>query len=196
MDSTNTRILHATMKGVRLYGLEGVRIQNIAELAGLTSGAIYRHFDSKEMLLQECFVMIDRQVAALFDHFEINLQVMLTNPMETVKSLWIPYFRFWTSHPDETVFYHRFRDSASFPKYARTRDESHFEHFIALIGGFRKIFPGLDRLNPDILWLHLLTSTVMYAKNVVEGVLPNTEETEDAIYQLLAAGIVSYLTTQ
>ncbi len=196
MDCTNTRILRAAMKGVRLYGLEGVRIQNIAELAGLTSGALYRHFDSKDMLMWECFIMIDRQVSALFDHLEIDTQAMLTNPTETINSLWLPYFRFWTSHPDETVFYHRFRDSASFPKCAKTRDVSHLEHFIALVGDFRKAFPGLNRLNPDILWLHLLNGTVMYAKNVVEGILPNTEATEEAVYQLLTAGIISYLTTE
>jgi len=194
LDRTDTRILRAAMKGVRLYGLEGVRVQNIAELAGLTSGALYRHFDSKDTLMRECFIMIDRQVAALFDHLEINAQEMLTNPTQTVKALWLPYFRFWTSHPDETVFYHRFRDSASFPQYAKTRDESHLEHFIALVGDFRKAFPGLSRLNPDILWLHLLTGTVMYAKNVVEGVLPNSEATEDTVFQLLTAGITNYLT--
>jgi len=184
------------MKGVRLYGLEGVRVQNIAELAGLTSGAIYRHFESKDALILECFVTIDRQVAALFDNVEIDTRAMLTNPAGTIKALWLPYFRFWTSRPDETVFYHRFRDSASFPQYAKTRDKSHFEHFIALIGVCRKVFPGLKRLNPDILWLHLLTGTVIYAKNVVEGVLPNTEATEDAVYQLLTAGFMSYLTSR
>jgi len=184
------------MKGVRLYGLEGVRVQNIAELAGLTSGAIYRHFDSKDALMRECYISISRQVAALFDHLEINVQSMLTNPVETIRALWLPYFRFWTSHPDEAIFYHRFRDSASSPTYAKTRDESYFEPFAAVVREFQKAFPGLNRLNPDILWLHLLACTMMYAKYVVEGVLPNTEATEDAAFQLLTAGITSYLTAE
>ena len=34
LDDTKTRIIFATMKAVRQYGLEGVRIQNVAELAG------------------------------------------------------------------------------------------------------------------------------------------------------------------
>lgn len=194
MDNTNERILCAAMRGVRIYGLEGVRIQNIAELAGLTSGALYRHFDSKHLLMQECFVKIDKQVAALFDHVQIDTKTMAADPIGVIKALWLPYFRFWTSRPDETVFYHRFRDSASFPKYIKARDESYFENFIALFRSFREVFPGLNRLNADILWLHLLTSTVMFAKNVVEGVLPNTEATEDAVFQLLIAGLTSYLT--
>ena len=34
----------------------------------------------------------------------------------------------------------------------------------------------------------------MYAKYVVEGVLPNTPETEDTIFHLLTTGLSGYLT--
>lgn len=44
------------------------------------------------------------------------------------------------------------------------------------------------------LWLHVLTSMVMYAKYVVEGVLPDTEEAEETIFQLLTTGLSGYLT--
>ena len=33
----------------------------------------------------------------------------------------------------------------------------------------------------------------MYAKYVVEGTLPNTQETEDTVFQLLATGLSGYL---
>ena len=102
LDDTKTRIILAAIKAVRQYGLEGVRIQNVSELAGISSGAIYRHFDGKEQLLAECFTYVDRQAAAIFEHLKFNPLVMLTDPMKAVKGLWLPYFRFWTSHPDET----------------------------------------------------------------------------------------------
>lgn len=194
MDDTNTNILRAAMKGVRLYGLEGVRIKNIAELANLTPGAIYRYFESKEDLMRTCFVTVDRQVAALFDQIQLDLQMLDSHPVEQVRALWHPYFRFWIAHPDETVFYHRFRDSASFPKYDRLRDVRHFDTFIQMVENFRQAYPGLNRLNTSILSLHMLTSTVLCAKYVVEGTLPDTEETENSIFQLLMAGLSSFLT--
>lgn len=193
LDNTKTRIIYATMKAVRQYGLEGVRIQNVSELAGISPGAIYRHFDSKEQLLAECFVYVDKQAAAIFEHLKFNPLSMLTDPMEAVKSLWLPYFRFWTAHPDETVFYHRFRDSIFFPKYDRNRDVTYFKAFIGIVHTFKKVFPDLNRINQDLLWLHVLTSTVMYAKYVVEGVLPNNQETEDTVFQLLITGLNGYL---
>ena len=116
LDDTRTRIIAAAIKAVRQYGLEGVRIQNVSELAGISAGAIYRHFEGKDQLLVECFTYVDKQAAAIFEHLKFNPLLMLTDPMGAVRALWIPYFRFWTSHPDETVFYHRFRDSTFFPR--------------------------------------------------------------------------------
>lgn len=193
LDDTKTRIIYAAMKAVCQYGLEGVRIQNVSKLAGISPGALYRYFDSKDQMLVECFTYVDRQAAAIFDHLTFSPATMLTDPMGAVKSLWLPYFRFWTSHPDETVFYHRFRDSAFFPKYDRTRDFTYFNTFIRMVHLFKKVFPALDQMNQDLLWLHVLTSTVMYAKYVVEGTLPNSQDTEDTIFQLLTTGLSGYL---
>ena len=193
MDNTRTRIIYAAMAAVRQYGLEGVRIQQVSEFAGITPGAIYRHFASKEQLLIECFTYVDKQAAEIFEHLQFNPLAMLTDPMGAVKELWQPYFRFWVAHPDETIFYHRFRDSVFFPKYDKTRDVTYFNKFIGMVRAFKIVFPRLDRINQDLLWLHVLTSTVMYAKYVVEGTLPNNQETEDTVFQLLTTGLSGYL---
>ena len=193
LDDTKTRIILAAIKAVRQYGLEGVRIQHVSQLAGISAGAIYRYFDGKEQLLVECFTYMDRQAAEIFEDLSFDPMRMLTDPLGAVKELWLPYFRFWTSHPDETVFYHRFRDSASFPKYDKSRDSSYFGAFAGMVRLFMKIFPRLRHMNQELLWLHILTSTVMYAKYVAEGVLANNRETEDTIFQLLAGGLSGYL---
>lgn len=193
MDDTKTRIIFAAMKAVRQYGLEGMRIQNVSDLAGISPGALYRYFEGKNQLIVECFTYVDRQAAAIFEQCKFDPSAMAANPMEAVKCLWLPYFRFWTAHPDETVFYHRFRDSAFFPKYDKSRDVTYFNTFIGMVEAFMQAFPRLKQINQDLLWLHVLTSTVMYAKYVVEGTLPNDQETEDAIFQLLTTGLSGYL---
>lgn len=193
MDDTKMRILSAVMKAVRQYGLEGVRVQNVSELAGVSPGALYRYFDGKEQLLLECFLYVDRQAAEIFEDLQVDPLTIRADPMGAVKRLWLPYFRFWTSHPDETVFYYRFRDSAFFPKYDKTRDFTYFKTFAGMVQDFKRVFPCLDWMNQDLLRLHVLTSTVMYARYVVEGVLPNSQETEDTIFQLLATGLSGYM---
>ncbi len=193
MDDTKTRIIMAAMKAVRQYGLEGVRIQNISELAEISPGALYRYFDGKSQLMVECFTYVDKQAAAIFEHVKFNPLAMVTDPMGVVKSLWQPYFRFWVSHSDETIFYYRFRDSAFFPQYDKSRDVSCFGTFIGMVRSFQNAFPSLKRINQDILWLHVLTTTLLYAKYVVEGVLPNDQETEDTVFRLMTTGLSGYL---
>ena len=83
------------MKAVREYGLEGVRIQNVSDLAGISPGALYRHFNSKDQLIEECFTYVDKQAAEIFEHLKFNPVAMAADPVGTVKSLWLPYFRFW-----------------------------------------------------------------------------------------------------
>ena len=189
MDDTKTRILSATMKAVRQYGLEGARVQNISGLAGISPGAMYRYFKSKDELLAACFTYVDQQAASIFEDLRFNPLAMRTDPLGVVKDLWLPYFRFWVAHPDETVFYHRFRDSAAFPRFYKSYNVSHFQAFGGMVRAFMNTFPGLRRINQDVLWLHVLTSTVMYAKYVVEGLLPNSQETEDTVFQFLSVGL-------
>ncbi len=68
-------------------------------------------------------------------------------------------------------------------------DASYFHMFAGMAHAFQNVFPKLKRINQDLLWLHILISTVMYAKYTVEGTLPDDEETEDAIFQLLSFGL-------
>lgn len=193
MSDTRQKIISAAITAVRQYGIEGVRIQNISKLADITPGAVYRHFKGKEELLTECFIYVDKQAAKLFDHIVLNPLKIVTNPQKAIHKLWSPYFRFWVTHPDETVFYHRFRDSAFFSEFDKKRDVSYFSNFIKMVHAFKNIFPGLVKINQDILWLHVLTATVLYAKYVVNGVLPDNKETEDTVFQLLMTGIDGYL---
>lgn len=189
MANQRDEIMRAAMRGVRLYGMEGVRIRHIAELAGASAGSIYQHFNGKEHLLQVCFEEVDRQIAKLFDHVTLERSEFLSNPERTIHRLWSMYFRWLVDHPDETVFYHRFRDSSTFPAYEKQRDVSYFASFIDIIHLFEQHFHIFKQVDFNVFWLFLLTSTVMYAKNVVEGVLPNTQETENAFYRLEMFGL-------
>ena len=193
LDDTRTRIISAAIRAVRQHGLEGARIQNVSSLAGVSPGALYRYFESKEKLLEECFTYVDQQAAAIFDQLAFDPHAIVADPVGAVRSLWLPYFRFWVAHPDETVFYHRFRDSALFPEYDRTRDVPYFGSFVCMVRAFRQVFPGIRQINQDLLWLHVLTTTVLYAKYVAEGVLRADQETEETVFQLLATGLSGYL---
>ncbi len=58
---------------------------------------------------------------------------------------------------------------------------------------FLEVFPRLRALNCPLLSIHLLTMTVLYAKYVVEGVLPNDEETERTVFDIIMGGLFGFL---
>ena len=51
-------IIAATVQLVAQRGVNGASIRRIAEVAGVTEGALYRHFDSKEDLCQQAYCHI------------------------------------------------------------------------------------------------------------------------------------------
>lgn len=181
--------MEAAIEGVRLYGLDGVRIQHIAKLAGGATGNIYSYFEGKDDLLRACFERVDRQIAKVFDRLVPDPKFLAGHPEEAVRRLWTAYFRWLVAHPAETVFYHRYRDAPGFTAYNLSRDFSHFAAFVHTLGLFQEQYHIYERVDGGVLWLHVLTGTVMYAKYVVEGVLPDAPETEESLFRLLMYGL-------
>ena len=181
--------MDAAIEGVRRYGLDGVRIQHISKLAGIASSNIYFYFSGKDDLLRACFERVDRQIARIFDKLKPDPKTLTECPDEEVRRLWTAYYRWLVGHPDETVFYHRYRDSPGFPAYDRTRDFSYFASFIMTVQLFQERYHIYDRVDQKVLWLHVLTGTVMYAKYVVQGELPDTPETEESLFRLIMYGL-------
>jgi len=186
------RIIEATYKAVRKYGIDRMRVQHIGSAAGLPPGAMYRYFGSKEELLETCFNAVDKQAAAVFDQADLDPQQIRADPEGAVRALWQPYYRFWIDHPDETLFYHRFRDRVEFPEFDRERDVSYSHSLAGMTRAFQTAWPGLKGMDQSLLRLHILTNTVSYAKYVVEGTLPDTQETEDTVFRLLTAGLSGF----
>ncbi|WP_295989929.1 TetR/AcrR family transcriptional regulator [Rugamonas sp.] len=65
-DVTRSRIVQTASRRFRAEGVEAVGLAGLMRDAGLTNGAFYVHFDSKEQLVQEVLVdALDRRLAAM-----------------------------------------------------------------------------------------------------------------------------------
>lgn len=196
MEDTRNRILKAAFKAVRQYGLDGVRIQNISDLASLTPGALYRYFDSKETLLEACFADVNRHLMELFARININWEDLQADPVSAARMIWRPYFRFWTARPNETVFYFNYRNAPGSRRIDRKGDTIGFQPSVNVLERIKDTFPGLQKMDQTILFLHIFSITVMYAKCVVEGILPDNEQTENEVFRLLMTGLSGLMGTE
>jgi len=64
--ATRERLLHAAMHCFASKGLAGTSIRDIASTAGVATGLLYAHFDSKDTLLLSVFAQSMQQVQSTF----------------------------------------------------------------------------------------------------------------------------------
>ena len=65
---TRSRIVEEASYGLRQRGADGMSVADLMKLAGLTHGGFYAHFESREALVVEAFVLaMDRTIAHWLD---------------------------------------------------------------------------------------------------------------------------------
>ena len=125
---TNQRnvLIQAAIKAVRLHGMDGVRMQHIGQIAHATPSSIYLYFKGKDELLRVCYEQIDHEIARIFGKISATPNEVVTDPEQVIHEAWTAYWKWLLSHPDETIFFHYYRDWSGFPEYDMHRDVSHF----------------------------------------------------------------------
>ncbi len=190
MANQRSVLIQAAIKAVRLHGVDGVRMQHIGQIAHTTPSSIYLYFKGKEELLRACYEQIDHEIAHILDK---QLHTFAEDPApsskETIHCLWRIYWQWLIDHPDETMFFHYYRDWSGFPQYDMTRSVSHFDALVHAVQSLYSNSPGMNTVPPILLWLYWLDGTVMYAKYVVQDLFPNTQEMEDFVFRLLMGGV-------
>ncbi|MBC7289401.1 MAG: TetR/AcrR family transcriptional regulator [Armatimonadetes bacterium] len=90
-------IIEAALSVLASHGALGMTMRTIADAAGVTEAAIYRHFRSKRHLIDELFV---RCADLLFGHL-FTAQEGLADPAERLVALALAFFDFSIAHPRE-----------------------------------------------------------------------------------------------
>lgn len=190
MANQRSVLIQAAIKAVRLHGVDGVRMQHIGQIAHTTPSSIYLYFKGKEELLRACYEQIDHEIAHILDkQLQILMETPADSPRAAIYHLWKVYWEWLICHPDETIFFHYYRNWSGFPQYDMTRNISHFDSLIQAVRRLYASSPNINAVPPILLWLYWLDGTVMYAKYVVQDLFPNTQEIEDFVFQLLMGGI-------
>jgi len=114
---TRQKIINATANLIVEEGLDAARISKIAKRAGLTDGAIYRHFDNKETLLVEVFLDITTEIE---EHAKRFSQQEDTSQEETAKERFINFledlFGFFLEQPERFVLFESLKHATSVNK--------------------------------------------------------------------------------
>lgn len=192
-------LLDATMRVVAEKGLFSFSMKQVTKLVGTSEALIYRHFETKENLLLQCFQSVDRQIAALFMKMEPKKVNSGPELYQYIHDLWMTYFTFLVQNDYRTLFYFEYRDSpyiATVLKHSDAAAQSYFKSFVDIFYSFDSVFHIYEKVNPDYLWTFVLDVTGIFAKRIIRRELPEGEESYENVWRLMYAGMAGLLQSQ
>ncbi|RAL24080.1 TetR/AcrR family transcriptional regulator [Thermoflavimicrobium daqui] len=149
LGDTKTKILDAARRVFARYGYEGATLDQVANDAGLTKGAVYWHFASKSDLF---LTLCDRSLTQLREGLPKQIQYIFTseNPVEAVRKLLEAQFLSCEQGNDEQpMLFFEFISSSRDPSVRKKLCES-----------FSKLFAETSEILREMQRKNLLTSNV------------------------------------
>lgn len=193
INDTREKLILAAYDVVSRVGLEGFSMQQVTTSAGVSKRLVYKYFGTKENFLFECYVHVDRQIAAAFD--SIVEKVTSDNPLasETMAQVWFPYFKFMVGLGNQALFYYAYRDSANIYEVIENDAASaadYFKGFFDYIAQADVAGTSFENMDEDVLWTYIIDCTGMFAKRVIRGEIPFEDEYVQQIWQLISTGLL------
>lgn len=199
MMDRRTQFLDVTMKIVADRGFADFSMKQVTNMVGCSEALLYRYFPSKADLFSQCFHEACREIDALFAVSESPHLTDQKSIDNEIRSIWERYFRFLIQNKHHTIFYYEYRNS----EYARllTRNvsalsEQYAPNFVKRVQSIRQDgrFEIYDRVDFDIFWTYVLDVSAIFAKRIIQGSIPNTDQAIEQIWTLLQGGLSAILT--
>lgn len=181
--SSKQAFIDATIKCVAEGGLENLRTKQVAESAGFSEATLFKTFESKEALLEEAFLYVDKSLSDMmtqsvyFKSEDVPFELALY-------TTWRKVYRRLLDRKEETIFLIRFRYSSLYTLGLRGRREAYnggFDEVNKSLSGFMDVE---NSPYDGFLVSYIFEMTLCFAEKIVSGKIADTEQTE---YRLWAA---------
>lgn len=185
-------LLDITMRIVAESGLLSFSMKQVTSRAGVSEALIYRHYQTKDNLLYQCFKSVDSQIAALFTE---GSPPELHSEMEFygyIRNMWMTYFTFLVENDYKTIYYFEYRNSPYIKtvlEHGYEAGETYFKGFTNIFHVLNKDLHVLDKVSSDYLWTYVLDVTGLFARRVIRGELPKSAESYETVWMLFFSGI-------
>ena len=199
MEKANNRradIMKAAIELVAEDGISAVTTRRVAERAGVSDGLMYRFFKSKEDLLVACLYQItDNITENLHGFMEIQAENVEEYKKE-VRNRWNVFFNCLLENVSDTLFFHEYANSASMLKLTR-EGKFHVTDFTRMLserlGAANADYTNVTEKDIPYFWIYYVHVSMLFAVRIIRGELPDTEESKEKIWKILARGISNFL---
>lgn len=170
-DDKKQRILDATLELIAENGLHATPMSQVSERSGVSAGAIYHHFSSKEALINHLYLDIKREIVnTVLRGYDIRVSYR-----ERFFIIWKNYFNFLISNPIKLSFLEQCSTSPLISKEAKEAGEK----FAAPLIGF--VMEGIEsgyikNLDVRLIFFYIHGTVVSIAKLQLSDKMEMTEK--------------------
>lgn len=187
--SSDEIFIEGTIKIVAAIGIENIRTKQVADYAGFTEQTMYRRFSSKEILLRETFLYIDKKVSSILTQ-SAYIRKPNDAPFELVAyAIWHKVYRYLINHREETLFLIRYRYSSLYTDEVRNMREAYNGGLDNACNVFEQNLGELGGMSWQTLIANIFELTLCYAEKIITGRLEDTKEMERSIWTVVINSI-------
>ena len=188
--------IKGTIKTVAAIGIENMRTKHVADCAGFTEATMYRRFPSKEILLRETFLYIDKKVSSI-----LTQSAFIRKPDDTpfelaIYAIWHKVFRYLIGHKEETIFLIRYRYSSLYTEEVRNKRQAYNGGFDKAYAVFEKYLGSSDRSYRGFLINYIFEMTLGFAEKIITGKIEDDQDTEYRSWLAVSSTVKSWALQQ
>lgn len=188
--------IEGTIQTVAKIGIENIRTKDVAEYAGFSEATMYRLFPTKEILLRDTFLYLDKQVSSI-----LTQSAYFRKPDDTPFELALyailhKVFRYLIGHKEETIFLICYRYSSLYTEDVRSKRQAYNGGFDKAYEAFEKHFGSSDQSYREYLLTYIFEMTLCFAEKVITGKLEDNQKTEQGIWLAVSSPVKSWVIQQ
>ena len=182
------------MELVAKYGFEWVSVSKICKALDIAKGTMYCHFETKEELMNACFVEVNREISQFLVQNAMQLMHTTSDVEEILHHIWIKYFEFMIQNGNHSLYYYAYRQSERLDQARLSNNTQMAQTMAPAMSGLEGMIGKIDSLKDipfDYLWAHIIDCTGVYVNHILRGRISIGEIEQDKIWKLLFKGMLS-----
>lgn len=193
MQSTEAAMLQTTMDIVAEKGLDGFSMKQVTTRMGVAESLLYKYFGTKENLLYQCFLVVNRQIGALFENVTLPPACDEAAIAAFVQQQWERYFLFMVGNGSRSLFYYSYRDSRYLSGALMGNNPEMAQAMAGSVRMMQGIVAGAGvslKVPADYAWLYLLESTGSFVRYIIRNGLDLKEVDLNSVWRLVSGGLL------
>lgn len=180
------KMMDAAMKMVAEKGLDSFSVAQAAAAANINEALVYRDFGTKENLLNECYMSVNKQILDLYKNEYMPAGDSEKDLFEEMYDHWHRFFECLINSGYKTLFLQQYRDSTYKMASGAQREGQNDVKVV-----FKKIFIAFAKNKEDIDYIctYLIDGSVLFAKRIICKEVQNDEEIYQKVWCLLSGGL-------